>query len=60
MISYQPLKKKLIALRPEDLGITLPTYYKIWHNEPVSLQVIARICDRLGCTLSEVIRYEED
>ncbi len=60
MISYRPLKKKLAALTPEELGITLPTYYKLWHNKPVSLKVIAQICDRLDCSISEVIRYEED
>lgn len=65
-ISYNRLWKKLIDLQMNksklrDLsGIGTGTLSKISKNEPVGLQVIARICFCLKCNIEEVVEVIYD
>ena len=38
------------------MGISSNTLAKLSKNEPVSLEVLARICRRLECTLGDVVQ----
>lgn len=60
-ISYDPLWKKLIDLKlsKSDLakkaGLSKATVAKMGKEEYVSLEVVVRICNALGCEIYDVI-----
>ena len=62
-ISYKPLLKLLIDkdLRKQDLAqmarFSKVTLAKLSKNEPVSLEVIDRICAALNCQPGDIIEY---
>lgn len=62
-ISYKPLLKLLIDknLKKIDLvklaGISKVTLAKLSKNEPVSLDVINRICAALSCQPGDLLEY---
>ena len=66
MISYIKLWKKLLdlGLKKKDLkdrtGIGSTTLTKLNNNEPVSMDVMIKICSALRCNIGEVmdILYE--
>lgn len=65
-ISYNKLFKLLIdknmkkkELR-EKAGISASTIVKMGHNEPVSVEVLGKICLALGCSAGEVVEFFPD
>lgn len=65
MISYKPLFKLLVErdmtktqLR-EQAGFSRTTLAAMSKGEYVSLQTIDRICDCLGCSISDVIEHTD-
>lgn len=60
-ISYDPLWKKLIDARltktelAEKAGFSRGTITKMGKNEPVSLDVILKICNELDCGIEDVV-----
>ncbi|MBR1796601.1 MAG: helix-turn-helix transcriptional regulator [Clostridiales bacterium] len=62
-LSYDPLLKKLIDAKlsktelAAKVGISRTTLAKIGKNEPVSIDVLLRICDELDCDIVDVISY---
>ncbi|WP_038112152.1 helix-turn-helix domain-containing protein [Tuberibacillus calidus] len=64
--SYKPLEITLIKkdktksdLRNE-LGLSPTTIAKIGKNEFISMQIISKICEYLGCNIDEVIEFIEE
>lgn len=61
MVSYVKLWKKLIDLgmKKKDLkeqtGIGSTTLTKLNNNEPVSMDVMIKICEALHCNIGEVM-----
>lgn len=61
MISYVKLWKKLIDLGmkkrdlKEQTGIGSTTLTKLNNNEPVSMNVMIKICEALHCNIGEVM-----
>ena len=59
--SYKPLWKVLIdrEMTKEELrkavGLSSGTMAKMGHGDPVSMDVLDRICAYLGCTLHDVV-----
>jgi len=44
----------------EECGISRVTMVRMKKNEPVSLDVIDRICKELNCDISDIISYKSD
>ena len=63
MISYKPLWKTLVEkeMKKTDLldvvGISRGTLTKLSKNEPVSVKIIDRICDKLEIEVTDVVEY---
>ena len=63
ILSYNPLLKKLIDLKMTrtslavKVGFSRTTLAKIGKDEPISIDVILRICDELDCDIVDVISY---
>ena len=61
MVSYLKLWKKLIDLGmkkrdlKEQTGIGSTTLTKLNNNEPVSMDVMIKICEALHCNIGEVM-----
>lgn len=61
MVSYVKLWKKLIYLGmkkrdlKEQTGIGSTTLTKLNNNEPVSMDVMIKICEALHCNIGEVM-----
>lgn len=61
MVSYVKLWKKLIDLGmkkrdlKEQTGIGSTTLTKLNNNEPVSMDVMIKICETLHCNIGEVM-----
>lgn len=61
MVSYIKLWKKLIDLGmkkrdlKEQTGIGSTTLTKLNNNEPVSMDVMIKICEALHCNIGEVM-----
>ena len=66
MFSYKPFFKLLIDrdLTREQvrkkIGASLATFAKLPKGEPVSLEIIGKICGVLGCRIEDVIEYIPD
>lgn len=64
-ITYKPLWKMLIdremtktELR-KNTGIAPSTFTKMNNDQQVSLDILARICLKLGCGFDDVVQIEE-
>ena len=63
MISYKPLWKTLAEkeMKKTDLldvvGISRGTLTKLSKNEPVSVKIIDRICEKLEIEVTDVVEY---
>ena len=44
----------------EKAGISTSTVVKMGHNEPVSIELIGRICLALDCNAGDVIEFFQD
>ena len=66
MISYNKLWKLLIDLNmnKSDLrklvGMSSGSLAKLGKNEPVSMDIILRICQKLSCDISDIMEITED
>lgn len=64
-LSYKKLFKKLIDIEMkntelmEKAHISKSTFYKIKNGENVTTDVLLRICDVLGCDISEIVECVE-
>lgn len=64
-ISYDPLWKKLVDVKmkrtelAEKAGFSRGTITKMGRNEPVGLDVIAKICNALNCDIVDVVSCQE-
>ncbi|NMA73000.1 MAG: helix-turn-helix transcriptional regulator [Bacteroidales bacterium] len=62
-ISYNNLWKLMIdkGMKKGDIrkmtGMSSCTMAKMTNNEPVTLTVIEKICDKLDCNISDVVEY---
>lgn len=62
-VSYNGLWKLLIDhnMKKMDLvdkmGISTSTLAKMGKGEPVSMQILARICDKLNCDIGDLVSY---
>ncbi len=63
-VSYNGLWKLLIDkdLKRMDLadvvGISTSTIAKMGKGEPVSMDVLGKICDKLNCDFGDLVHYE--
>lgn len=63
MISYNKLFKLLIDRKMkkkelcEKAGISASTIVKMGHNEPVSVELIGKICLALDCTANDIMEF---
>lgn len=63
MISYKPLWRTLVEkeMKKTDLldvvGISRGTLTKLSKNEPVSVKIIDRICEKLEIEVTDVVEY---
>lgn len=66
MISYNRLWHKLVDLKMnkselrEAAGISTSTLAKLGKNEIVSLEVLEKICDSLGCDLGDIASFLDE
>lgn len=66
VVSYNRLFKLLIDKRMkkkelcELAGISISTIGKMGRNEPVSIEMVGRICLALGCGASDVVEFFPD
>ena len=64
-LSYKKLFKKLIDIEMkntelmEKAHISKSTFYKIKNGENVTTDVLLRICDVVGCDISEIVECVE-
>lgn len=65
MVSYNKLWHKLVDMGIkktqlcETAGISSSTLAKLGKNEIVSIDVLERICDSLGCDIGDVMSFRE-
>lgn len=64
-LSYKKLFKKLIDLDMqhndlmEKANVSRSTFYKLKNGENITTDVLLRICNALGCDISEIVECEE-
>lgn len=62
-VSYNKLWKQMIdkGMNKSDLreltGIGTNTLAKLSKNQPVSMEVLMKLCDKLNCDISEVCEF---
>lgn len=65
-ISYNKLFKLLIDRKMkkkelcEKAGISASTIVKMGHNEPVSVELIGKICLALDCTANDIMEFYKE
>lgn len=65
-ISYNKLFKLLIDRKMkkkelcEKAGISTSTIVKMGHNEPVSVELIGKICLALDCTANDILEFFQE
>jgi len=65
-ISYNKLFKLLIDRKMkkkelcEKAGISASTIVKMGHNEPVSVELIGKICLALDCTANDIMEFHKE
>lgn len=63
IVSYNGLWKLLIDKNMKrmdlvkDVGISSSTLAKMGRGEPVSTEVLGKICEKLGCDFGDIISY---
>jgi putative transcriptional regulator len=64
IVSYNGLWKLLIDKNmkrmdlAEEAGISTSTIAKMGRGEPVSMEVLGRICEKLNCDFGDLVSYE--
>ena len=65
-VSYKPLWKLLIdkdltrTQLQEKTGLSAGTMTKLRHSEPVSMEVLWKICSYLHCNVQDVMQFEDE
>jgi len=65
-LSYKKLFKKLIDIEMqhnelmEKANVSRSTFYKLKNGENVTTDVLLRICEALGCDISEIVECVEE
>lgn len=65
-LNYKPLWKGLIDRDltkkqfQEKTGLSDGTMTKLRHAQPVSMEVLWKICSCLGCNIHDVVQFELD
>lgn len=65
-ISYKRLWKLLIdkeisaAKLHKETGISSGSMTKLRHSEPVSLEILWKVCAYLGCNIGDIAEFEFD
>lgn len=65
-ISYKPLWRLLLErdmkkLELRDLvGMSNSTLAKLGKNEPVSMEVLEKICIKLDCRVEDIVEFKKD
>ena len=54
MVAYEMKKMDLV----EELGISTSTPAKMSRGEHVSMQILAKICDKLNCDFGDLVSYQ--
>ena len=54
LIDHEMKKMDLV----EELGISTSTLAKMSSGEPVSMQILAKICDKLNCDFGDLVSYQ--
>lgn len=54
LIDHEMKKMDLV----EELGISTSTLVKMSRGEPVSLQILGKICEKLDCDFGDLISYQ--
>ena len=54
LIDHEMKKMDLV----EELGISTSTLAKMSRGEPVSMQILAKICDKLNCDFGDLVSYQ--
>ena len=44
----------------ENTGISPATMSKLKHDQPVSIEIIGRLCSFLDCSVTEIVKYEKE
>ena len=64
-VSYNELWKLLIDHEMkkmdlvEELGISTSTLAKMSRGEPVSMQILTKICDKRNCDFDDLVSYQK-
>ena len=54
LIDHEMKKMDLV----EELGISTSTLAKMSRGETVSMQILAKICDKLNCDFDDLVSYQ--
>lgn len=46
--------------KPEELGITYPSYWSLLNDEEVTMKILLRIANKLDISLKEIMYYEKE
>lgn len=46
--------------KPEELGITYPSYWSLLNDEEVTMKILLRIANKLNISLREIMYYEKE
>lgn len=66
MFSYQPLNILLAEKNMsktqlmKEIKVSSATIAKFKKNEPVNMEVLSKICDKLDCKIEQVIEYTKE
>ena len=66
MITYEPFRAYVATknIKKKDImkntGISPATMSKLKHDQPVSIEIIGRLCGFLGCSVTEIVKYEKE
>ena len=65
MITYEPFfetleRKNMTAYQLEQKGFSRSTYYDIKHGKGITTHTINRLCNLLGCDITDIVKYTPD
>lgn len=55
LIDHEMKKMDLV----EELGISTSTLTKMSRGEPVSMQILTKICDKRNCDFDDLVSYQK-
>ena len=58
---FLAFERKISKTQLRDLvGISNSTLSKLSKNEPVSMEILGRICETLDCSIEDVVEYRKE